>query len=196
MTTQTAGEFSQLRYEVGRSASRFWWVPLVTGVLWLIFALIVFRFDARSVSAVGTLVGIVFIAAGVEDFMNLGLHRGVWAWLYGILGGSLMVGGLIALIYPDRTFLILASIVGWLLLLDGIFNLVLGLSNRDVELWWMRVVMGVLEIALAVTVSGNIVEGAIFVLLFIGATATVRGVLQIVLAFQIRSAGRALQGGA
>lgn len=194
MTTTTTEEFAQLRYEVGRTATRWWWLPLLTGVLWLAFSLVVFRFDARSVSAVGTLVGIVFIVAGVEDLLELGMVRGAWRWITGIVGFALIFGGILALMYPDRTFLVLAAIVGWLLLIRGVFDIVLALSNRQVELWWLRLAVGIVQVVLAMVVSGNIVEGAIFVLLFVGATALTRGILQIVLAFQLRSAGRALTG--
>jgi glycerol-3-phosphate acyltransferase PlsY len=40
-----------------------WWIFLVTGIVWLVIALIVLRFRLSSVVAVGVLMGVVFLAA-------------------------------------------------------------------------------------------------------------------------------------
>jgi len=39
---------------------------------------------------------------------------------------------------PGNTFLALAEIVGWLLLAKGLFDIVIALANRYIELWWVR----------------------------------------------------------
>ena len=46
-------------------AGRVWWLFLVTGTLWLLFSIIVFRFDYTTVSAISILFGILMLAAAV-----------------------------------------------------------------------------------------------------------------------------------
>ena len=52
-----------------------WWLFLITGVAWLIIALIVLRFDVTSITTVGVLLGIVFIVAGLNEFMVAVVRR-------------------------------------------------------------------------------------------------------------------------
>src|SRR3569833_1091854 len=47
--------------------SRYWWVLLITGSLWSLFGLIVFRFDYTTVAALSVLLGTVCIAASVLE---------------------------------------------------------------------------------------------------------------------------------
>ena len=52
-----------------------WWILLVTGSLWVIFALVVFQFDYTTVSALSILLGTVCIAAGLfEVVAAVGTH--------------------------------------------------------------------------------------------------------------------------
>jgi uncharacterized membrane protein HdeD (DUF308 family) len=176
-----------LTYEFVGALRRLWWVPLILGILWVIFSLVVFRFNAHSVNAVGILIGIVFLVAGVEELLTAGAVRGGWRWFHAILGVALLAGAVLSFVHPGNTFLVLAEIVGWLLVIKGVFDIVLALSNRDLELWWTRLVLGMIELALAYLVAGDITKKAAFVLIFVGATAMLRGVALIITAFQLRS---------
>jgi uncharacterized membrane protein HdeD (DUF308 family) len=176
-----------LRYEVAGQARRWWWVTLLAGIAWLIISLIVFRFDADSVRAVGIIAGVLFIIAGVEELALVGIVQGGWRWFHGLLGVVLIVGGIIAFARPVNTFLALAALVGWILLVKGIFDIVLALTNRDLDLWWLRLVLGILELILAIAVSGNFVDSAVFVIAFVAAWTLVKGVTDIITAFQLRT---------
>ena len=52
-----------------------WWLFLVTGIGWMLVALIVLRFDYKSVNAIAILFGIVAIAAGV---LEIGVSLSTW----------------------------------------------------------------------------------------------------------------------
>jgi uncharacterized membrane protein HdeD (DUF308 family) len=192
MASTAGGDIDVLSYEVAARARRFWWIPLITGIAWIILSLIVFRFDATSVKAVGILTGVVFIVVGVEDLATMGLVEGGWKWLYGIFGVLLIIGGVIAISRPVNTFVALAALVGWILLIKGTFDVVLALTNRDIDLWWLRLVLGIIELVLAIAISGNGTAKAVFLVAFVGAAAMVKGIVDIVLAFQLRSLTRAL----
>lgn len=175
-------------YALDERIRRWWWVPLVSGIVWILVSLVLFRFDATSAKAVGIVAGIVFLVAGIEEIATMGTAREPWKWLHAILGMLLVIGGVVALANPVNTFLGIAALVGWLLLIKGLFDIILALSNRDIDLWWLRLVVGIVEIALAAVVSGNPVQKAVFLVAFVAAAAMFRGVGNIALAFQIRSA--------
>ena len=44
------------------SASRSWWLLLVTGATWIVLSIIVFRFDYSSVQAISVLFGVLVLA--------------------------------------------------------------------------------------------------------------------------------------
>ena len=79
--------------EVAARAARRWWLFLITGSLWMLFSLIVFRFDIDSVTAVGIAVGALCFAAGVNEFLTLGATSGGWKVVRVILAVLFVVIG-------------------------------------------------------------------------------------------------------
>lgn len=174
-----------------KQVTRLWWIPLIMGIAWMIISLIVLRFDATSVSTVGILVGIVFIGAGFTDLLMATLVD-KWKAAYAILGIVLIIVGVVALMTPQDTFLALAAVVGWFLLFKGIFDIVIALSNRHAEMWWLTLVLGIVEVGLAFWAAGYFGRKAVLVIVFVAAAAMARGITQIVIAFQLREANEEL----
>ena len=48
---------------IAREAARYWWVFLVSGILWLLIAWLVLRMNQTSIAAVGVLLGVLFLLA-------------------------------------------------------------------------------------------------------------------------------------
>ena len=65
----------------GQGGTSLWWIPLITGSLWIVFALIVFRFDYTTVSAISILLGCVCLAGAlfqaISAFATVGLSTGI-----------------------------------------------------------------------------------------------------------------------
>ena len=57
--------------EVVAGAAKMWWVFLLTGIAWLVFALAVFQWDFTTVYAVSYLFGFVALLAGLNEFFSL-----------------------------------------------------------------------------------------------------------------------------
>jgi uncharacterized membrane protein HdeD (DUF308 family) len=192
----STSEFN-LAYPIPPGMRKLWWVPLIAGIIWTMISLVIFRFDASSVRAVGIVVGIVFIAWALEEFALMMSFAGSdelamrtpWRWLHGVLGLLLLAGGIVALANPVDTFLSIAALVGWILLFKGLFDIILALANRDADLWWTRLVLGILELFLAVIVSGSLQDKAIFLIIFVAAGTLLRGIGDIIFAFQLRRSG-------
>ena len=55
-----------------REGSRYWWVLLLIGIAWLVVAWVVLRANITSLATVGVLLGILFIAAGVNEVFFAG----------------------------------------------------------------------------------------------------------------------------
>lgn len=174
-----------------KQVTKLWWIPLITGIAWLIISLVILRFDSASFTTIGILTGIVFIAAGVTDLLMATLVDR-WKWAYVLLGVVLIIVGGVALTTPQDTFWALSAVIGWFLLFKGTFDIVIALANRDAELWWLTLVLGIVEIGLAFWAAGYFGRKAILVVVFVAAAALARGITQIIIAFQLRAANKEL----
>jgi uncharacterized membrane protein HdeD (DUF308 family) len=184
MGSSTAGA------EVIRTVSRLWWLWIVIGVAWIVVAAVILQFDQASITTVGVIVGLMFLAAGAQQFAVVALvERG--GWLFALFGALFLIAGVIALISPENTFAALADILGFLFLLVGVFWVIQALFSRPVnELWWVGLILGILMIILAFWTAGQFfIEKAYVLLVFAGIWALMQGVGDIIRAFQIRKLG-------
>ena len=183
----------QTETRAARAMTGAWWLFLVTGILWLLIALVVLRFNITSIAAVGALLGAVFLIAGVNEFMRLSSVEG-WKWLHVLLGVLFIGGSIWAFVHPIGAFYELAALLGFLLLFKGIFDIAFAVMTKEAnELWWLGLVVGILEVVLAFWASQQyFAPRAALILIWVGFMAMFRGIGEIVLAFQLRKAGKDL----
>ncbi len=187
--TTTEVEFAPADVE---RASAKWWVLLVSGIAWILLSVLVLDADLDSALAVGYLVGGYLIVAGVMELAMIGLVEG-WKWLHGVLGVLFVLGGIAAFTTPFRTYGMLAALTGFFLVLKGTFDVAMAFATRhDVDLWWTLLIAGIFEIGLGFWASGYPGRSAYLVILWIGFGALLRGITQLVFAFQIRKIHRAV----
>ena len=168
----------------------YWWVELSLGVLWLVIAVVVLKFNHASVVTVGLLTGLMFLLFAAEEFALAALDRsGRWLWTF--LGVLLTASGIVALIHPVATFAGFADILGFVFLMIGVLWMGQSFMERVINpLWGLTLTSGILMIGLAFWVSGQFfLTRAATLLVFAGMWAAMKGVTDIVRAFQIRRLG-------
>jgi len=180
--------------DASESLARAWWLFLVTGILWLLIALVVLRFNLTSIAAVGVLLGVILLMAGMNEFLMMAIPGLGWKWAHGVLGVLFVIGGIWAFIHPIDAFWELAAILGFLLVLKGSFDIINAVMVREVsDIWWLGLVVGILEILLAFWVSQQyFAPRAAIILIWVGFASLFRGVGEIVTAFELRSAKKDL----
>jgi uncharacterized membrane protein HdeD (DUF308 family) len=171
-----------------RAMAGLWWFWIITGVFWIIVALVVLQFDEASVTTVGVLVGIMFLVSGVQQFFMGSMARGSMQWILWIFAVLFVIAGVIALIRPKETFAGIADILGFLFLLVGLFWLIQAFVERETnDLWWFGLIGGVAMIILAFWTGGQFFLERVYTLLvFAGIWALFHGVGDLIRAFQIR----------
>ena len=87
-----------------REGARYWWVFLLTGIAWLLIALLVLRMDITSIAAVGVLLGVVFLFASVNEVGLGSLMSGGWKILHYVMALIFFIWGLWSLVRPVDTF--------------------------------------------------------------------------------------------
>jgi uncharacterized membrane protein HdeD (DUF308 family) len=173
--------------EALREGSHYWWILLVTGAAWLLFAIIIFRFDWTSVSAISILFGCALLAAGASEFLMIPGARGGWKVARGVLGVLFIVIGVIAFIHPGNTFSALAAVLSFYFIIKGTFDLVVALARHGQDLWWIQLLLGLAQIVLGFWAAGDFGRKTVLLLVWVGAAALIRGISQIITAFTIRS---------
>lgn len=184
------GGSDEVRAEVS-SVARLWWLWIVAGIIWTAVGMIILQGTTASATTVGVIIGVMFMVAGVQYFLVATQAEG-WQWIWWLFGVVLLVGGFIALVYPNKTFVRIADILGFLFALVGIVWVIEAFGVREVSsLWWMSLVSGILMLLIAVWAGSQVfLTKAYTLLLFAGVWAVLRGVLDIVRAFEIRRLGK------
>ena len=178
---------------VAQEAADRWWLFLLSGIAWLVFALIVFQWDYTTVYAISILFGIVAIMAGVNEFFQITVSTSGWKFVHVILGVLFVIAGIWALVHPHSAFATLSALIGFFLLFKGIFDITLAfMTKSEFELWWLQLITGILEIALAFWVSGSFRRSAILLVVYVGIIALTRGITEIMLAFRLKGLKRDL----
>jgi uncharacterized membrane protein HdeD (DUF308 family) len=166
--------------------TRYWWLVLLTGVAWIVVAVIVFRFDYSSVRAVAWLFGWVAIAVGATELAVAPMAQGWWRFLSVLFGAIFVVVGFVAFFTPGDTFVGLAAVISFYFVFAGSWNLVTALWTRSVnDGWWVQALSGVIELGLGFWAAGYWDRSATLLVAFVGAMALLRGVNEIVLAFRL-----------
>jgi len=167
--------------------SRMWWMWLVTGVAWIVAALVILQFDQASIKTVGVIIGCMFVFAGIQQLVLASVTDHLrWLWItFGVL---MLAAGVLAFINPEDTFAGFADILGFLFLLVGVWwTIEAFLSQGTNPVWWLGLISGILMLIMAFWTAGQFfIEKGYVLLVFAGIWALMHGVTDIVRAFQVR----------
>jgi uncharacterized membrane protein HdeD (DUF308 family) len=104
-----------------------------------------------------------------------------------------VIAGIYALIHPYDTFKTLAALVGFFLLVKGIFDLTVAfVTKNQFDLWWLQLTVGIIEILLAFWVAGEWEKKAVLLVVYVGIVALARGITELFLAFKLKGLKRKL----
>ncbi len=183
--------FGADEHDAIEALSKLWWLWLLFGVAWIIAAVVILQFDQASITTVGVIIGIMFLAVAAQNFVMASLADRM-RWLFAIFGVLFLASAVIAFISPENTFAAVADILGFLFVLVGIFWIIEAVAARPVNpVWWLGLIAGVLMVILGFYTGGQFfVDKAYVLLVFAGIWSLLQGVTDIIRAFQIREIGR------
>lgn len=172
--------------------SRNWWVVLLFGLLAILFGVLTLLSPVTTAAvlvlwmgAVAIVEGVVALAAAIGGAAPV--SRG-WAVFYALLSIGF---GILALLDPLGMASALMLVLAAWLMVAGVYRIVFAIRVRkQIEGEWMLIVSGALAVLLGVLFAVNPVSGLVVTSLWIGATALVYGVLQVVVAFRLRRLGQ------
>ena len=98
---------------IARDAARYWWVPLVSGVAWLLIGWVVLRMNQTSVATVGVLIGVVLLWAALTQVALAALAPGGWKVWHYVMAFIFFLGGLWGFIRPVNDSALKTMSEGW-----------------------------------------------------------------------------------
>lgn len=177
-----------LRLEAAEIVTGGWWLYLIAGIAWFVLAFVVLTVDAASVWTVAILASIAFIVGGVFELVMAGMVRS-WKWVH-VTFGLLSIGaGIVAVAWPKQTFVVLAAVLAWYLLLVGVVEIVVAFMTRHHDdLWWLRLVIGVVELLIGFWAVAYIGRALFLLVVWVAAAALARGLSDLFIAFGLHGA--------
>ncbi len=174
-----------------RGLAGSWWLFLIIGILWILFGMFVLSYNVGSLLALAVFAAVTFLMTGITQVMTAGRVHG-WQWLYLIGGGLSILAGILALVWPGRTLLVLAGILAWFLVFKGIVDIVAALSAHGRPYWWLGLILGVLELLLGIWAAGYPGRSLFVFVNLVGAYAIFYGFTEVFAAFDLRGLGHRL----
>jgi uncharacterized membrane protein HdeD (DUF308 family) len=176
------------------AVGRHWGWVLTFGILTLIVGLLALAWPGRTIVAIAVLFGLQLVAAGIFRFVAAFAaeeESGATRVLLALLGVLSVVVGLYALRHILVTVQALALLLGIFWIVNGTVELFSALSYRGMPGRGWTVFMGLLSVAAGVValVWPGITLAVLAVVL--GVWLLLLGIMETMLAFQLRSLGQA-----
>ena len=174
--------------------ARNWGWVLVRGMLAILFGVFTLGNPGIALNVLVLLFGAYAITDGVFMVVSaIANRRGQPRWMALVVGGILGIAvGIQAFMIPNFTAVALLALIAVWAIVVGIAELIAAIKLRKVLTGeWMLMLAGATSVAFGVFLLARPSLGALAVMLWIGASAVVSGILLTGLAFRLRSWGRA-----
>ena len=168
-----------------------WWLYLVAGVFLVVGSIWVFMTPVESYVALAWLFSILVLVDGIsQTIFSISNREKLKGWGWRLAGGILMIiMGVILLLYPGISMVILPFVVGFWLMFAGIYMIAGSIELRDYYIrdWGWLLVFGVLVVILAFFMILRPLFGAFNVVYLTSFALMVLGISEIILSFKLKA---------
>ncbi len=172
------------------SLSHNWWVVVLRGLAGMTFGLVTFFAPGISLAALVLVFGAYAFADGVLAIISA-IRRerpGDRWWMFLLEGIAGIAAGVVTLIWPGITALVLLYVIAAWALVTGVLEIAVAIRLRKaIKGEWLLILSGILSVALGVMLVLWPGPGALALVIWIGAYAFVFGALLLALGLRLRS---------
>jgi uncharacterized membrane protein HdeD (DUF308 family) len=173
-----------------QSLSQNWWLVVLRGVLAILFGVSAFIWPGITWLTLIVLFGVYAIVDGlIAIWTGFSRARETPRWWMFLLEGLLNIAaGLVALIWPDLTTLVLIYIIASWAVFTGILEILAAIRLRnEITNEWFLALGGVLSIGLGILLFLQPVAGSLAIIWMIAGYALVFGILLVILGIRLRN---------
>jgi len=171
------------------SSTKYWWLLLITGIAWIVIAIVILRFDYNTVAAIAVLFGFFCFVAAANEVMVGAVSTKGWRILHWLLAVLFVVVGVFAFIRPDDTFVGLAAVMSFYFIFRGSFDIATAFVASRAPGWWVLLIVGIAELAIGFWAAGSWKVSVVVLVSWVAAGALIHGIGQISTAFLVRRVG-------
>lgn len=177
--------------DVRNAFKTMWWVVLLRGLLMVAFGVFMVTWPEPALVAFVWLFGIYAIADGVASLAHVWRSKSKVGMGAG-LGVVSILAGLIALLWPQATAIVVLLIVAVWILLLGVIQMAAGVTVRSIpgSGWGWMVASGVMAIVLGFILFAVPEGGILAFLTFVGVMTIMSGGFLIISAIFVRNLAR------
>jgi uncharacterized membrane protein HdeD (DUF308 family) len=183
------GTAPRFGYKLTRDAAQQiagnWWVLLLNGLVLIVAGVLIFSID-WTIRSVATFIGVLFILQGVSEALTTGIDTRVRR--ANVVTGLLSIAtGIVIIVWPGPGLLAVAVLLGAWLIVMGTITIAGAFAARHVlPNWWLLLILGLLEVPLGVLALADPGATLAALITVAGIWAVAVGVMQIVLAFEVK----------
>ena len=123
-------------------------------------------------------------ASAMREAMRETVRR--YSLLYLVQGILMVVTGVLALIYPWIASIAIVRLLGWFLIISGIFQGIGVIGARQVPYFWLELISAVLAIVIGLLLLRHTDAGLLFFSVLLIVYFMVEGIVKIIFALTIR----------
>jgi uncharacterized membrane protein HdeD (DUF308 family) len=170
-------------------AIKNWYVPLVVGIIFIIFGIYIFTVPLAAYATLAILFSLAFYFSGIGDiFFAISNQKSLDGWGWYLVSGILtFLLGIYLMIYPAIALEILPFVVGFALLFRSFHGLGFALDLKELGVGWGTLAfVSVLGILLSFILLAKPIAAAISLVAITAFAIIVAGIFGILLSFQLK----------
>ena len=173
-----------------KSLSQNWWLVVLRGVFAILFGILAFVWPEITLLTLIVMFGVYAIIDGIVAIVT-GLSRTKdsprW-WTFLVEGLISLGAGIVALVWPGLTTLVLIYMIASWAVITGILEIVAAIRLRnEISNEWVLGLGGLVSIGLGVLLFLQPAAGGLAIIWTIAAYALIFGVLLVILGFRLRN---------
>jgi uncharacterized membrane protein HdeD (DUF308 family) len=157
------------------------WVYAALGIVSILFGILAITWPGLTIAVLVIFVGVWFLVSGVISLIDMvrrmGQHETWWPSL--LIGVISIIAGLFVVTYPSVSAVVLLWVIAFWAIFTGIVEIIGAFSTGQ----FLMIIVGVLTIIFGFILLANPGVGALALIFVIGIFAIVRGIVQLLHAF-------------
>lgn len=173
-----------------RNAVKYWYIPLLVGILFVVISIVVFTSPLESLLALSLLFALSFVFGGLSEVVFSIINRDRldnWGWslAFGILT---FIVGVSLVSHPELSISVLALYIGFLLLFRSIASIsfAMDIKKYGSKDWGGLLAFGILGAIVSFILIWNPLFAGLSVVVLVALSFLFTGLFSILLAMQLR----------
>jgi uncharacterized membrane protein HdeD (DUF308 family) len=173
-----------------KSLSENWWLVVLRGILGILFGVLAFAWSQITWLTLIIMFGVYAIVDGIIAIVSgLSRARESSRWWVFLVEGLIGIGaGIVALVWPGVTSLVLIYMIASWAVITGILEIAAAIRLRnEISNEWVLGLGGLISIGLGVLLFFQPAAGGLAIIWTIAAYALIFGVLLVILGLRLRN---------